>query len=178
MTTKLILTQEQAEHAYMAMKGALEMRGEVSVIHPDYFVTMWNTGLVHVGIKDTTEKYTWHDSTYSSPNAFADAYAAHYGLTIVEPESTIDRMVREAQERLAKQLDRDIASHKYCIERFFSAAYDRLLGQRGWSEYKGNFSFNSVDELTYLAWEDGKLVNGVLSNPFTTTQHIDLTGLD
>lgn len=104
-TTNRILTQEQAEHAYSAMKGALEMHGKVFIEHPDYSLTMLNNGLVVVNIKDTAKEDTWGDFRYSSPDAFADAYAVHYGLTSVQPESTIDRMVREAQENLKEYVE-------------------------------------------------------------------------
>lgn len=147
MTKKLILTQEQAEHAYISMKGVLEMRGKLSMEHPDYFVNMWNSGLVYVGIKDTGEKDTWHDFTYSSPDAFADAYAAHYGLTLVQSESTIDQMVREAQERLAVRLKLDVATHMSQMQLQFSIAYDRLLGRRGWTEYIGAVKGNPYGHL-------------------------------
>lgn len=111
MTTKLILTQEQAEAVYVAgtalhrAGGMVDCILEVSGQH-EQNICVWQSLRGIVKIAQGTRR-----ESYDNWTAFADAYAAHYGLTIVEPESTIDRMVREAQERLAKQLDRDVAVH-------------------------------------------------------------------
>ncbi len=142
--TKRILTQKQAEDAYTVMSEADERSLGTFINGADYSVAFSpRRRCVRLSIKDPTQQSGWAEYFYSSLEAFADTYAMHYGLTSVEPESTIDRMVREAKARLAFQLDCNVAMHSAYLK--FSSMgfvetldnpYDRLLDSQVWPEFK------------------------------------------
>lgn len=103
-TTNRILTQEQAEALYAAAIELQAINAKLdTVLAPAGKSSIcawekWDSDDVVItrGIK--TEQYdNW--------TAFADAYSVHYGLTSMQPESTIDRMVREAQENFKEYVE-------------------------------------------------------------------------
>ena len=135
MTTKLILTQEQAEAILIAGTALSAVHGQLDtvIVAPGEYlgISVWATTEGRVKVAHGTKA---HES-YANWTAFADAYATHYGLTLIEPESTIDRMVREAQERLAKQLDRDVAVHSAEITvAHWTSVFERMPCVTDWAQ--------------------------------------------
>ncbi len=77
----------------------------MNITHPEYRVRLVSDGAVIVGFAYRGE---WADLFYSCLEAFADVY----GLSAVDDEPMIDRMVREAKERLNSYIEGLAEMHK------------------------------------------------------------------
>lgn len=194
--TKPILTQEQAEAIYIAgtalqpVRAMLDTVLEVSVQH-EKNICVWQRLTGQVKVAQGTRREQFDNWT-----AFADFYAAAYGLTIVERESIIDRMVREAKMRLERQLNLDVRRHTTEIKSAFIHAtwvhwyrgiqnndYDKGLARviRN-SSYGKNAPEKTWEDLTHQFKDTG--FSPASRHPldeygFTlpVSPHIDLTGL-
>lgn len=94
---KPVLTQEQAEFVFEFFSNLIDKHVKATVKTDAWFAVIFEDKSIYVSADCAHER---HDSL----DKFSEFYSKQFGLLTAAPESTIDRMVREANDRLNKQL--------------------------------------------------------------------------
>jgi hypothetical protein len=161
MTKNLILTPAQAQAAYIAGTALKSVDATIDIIFAingkNQFFSLWETTAGHVKVATGAFK-----EQYDSWQAFGEAY----NVPQVKPRFDLDKLVNEAKERLAVQLDHAVAIESLNIKYEFAVAkellnflfpeqnaFERLLASRVWPGYHSAWNwkqenpFQSGDQL-------------------------------
>lgn len=137
-----VLNQEQAEFVFEFFSNLIDKHVKATVKTDAWFAVIFEDKSIYVSADCAHER---HDSL----DKFSEFYSKQFGLLTVAPESTIDRMVREAKERLNKQLQ-DSVDEAISRVRFGFIVYEQNMKLRSLLEEWNPEHENDYDQLLQL----------------------------